>query len=360
MGNIQTRCQDNRRPQKLTLQQLLEKAPNINDHYDAKDANACGPRVPGEGEGSLKLAVLQQGFGWPDNGEFAWGGYGSSCNYCIGQAGCVCNGGAVGVTPVVKRVAYKGDPTNCCRSQSKLDGGTTCDPKWKGLENGNCDDPMRAFCAVDDRIITDQGCITWRDKRNDDVPGVREMVEAACRRGSNMRDNNECQNFFHKSDNRVIGDAIYRDYCSAHMDDVEWCACQNWKQLFTSQKLKDYMDSVSALPECYVSACAGNTKAYKTLDMKTEDKCPNTVLNICDTSITVYDNAQVKENKITCNPGAKDSTIVTGTYVDETNNTWMIYLVITLVILMIFGLAGYMARDTKFMKDLIKEVKDMF
>jgi hypothetical protein len=70
---------------------------------------------------------------FPNNQEFALA-KGAGCGRCKDcNDGRECGGAkdAPGFRPAIKRVDYKGDPTNCCKTGDKFDGGLTCAPKYR-------------------------------------------------------------------------------------------------------------------------------------------------------------------------------------------------------------------------------------
>lgn len=124
-------------PGKFTLADLKDLTKG-----ETKQMNkGCGPLLADSSiAGSNYDMLKKQGFGWPDNGEFEYGGVGDECNMCslIEGYGCECQGSGekvVGKRGVVKRVAFKGDLTECClanierQDANKTIGDYTCDPE---------------------------------------------------------------------------------------------------------------------------------------------------------------------------------------------------------------------------------------
>ena len=91
------------------------KAYSLNDLKDleinkTKQQNkGCCPNIGGAQDGGGQDRCLAKGFSWPNNGEFEWGGLGTSCNMCSDTSsyGCDCSGSAIGgKRPKVKRTAF--------------------------------------------------------------------------------------------------------------------------------------------------------------------------------------------------------------------------------------------------------------
>lgn len=131
---------------------------------DTKQMNAgCGPNLDGDD----KMWLKNKGFGWPENGEFEWGGRGDGCSMCSFDYGCECTAWGAGIggsRGKVKRSAFKGDPTQCClanisrKDASKIVGDYTCDPIYRDPNSTDCTNVYSDYCKVGDRILTDDKC----------------------------------------------------------------------------------------------------------------------------------------------------------------------------------------------------------
>jgi len=150
-------------PYKFTLAELKDLA--IQDGKQME--KGCGAAIEGRTAGNCEETLRSEGFGWPDNGEFDWGGMGSDCNLCTWNYGCECNQGGQyigGKRGKVKRVAFKGDPTECCLANTsgkdsvKTIGDFTCDPKYRNPGGTDCVNVYADYCKVGNRMINDPKC----------------------------------------------------------------------------------------------------------------------------------------------------------------------------------------------------------
>jgi len=124
----------------------------------------CGAAIEGPSAGDCQETLRNKGFGWPDNGEFEWGGMGDNCTLCDGEYGCECPGGIGGRRGRVKRKAFKGDPSECClanmerKDAKKIVGDYTCDPKYRDPNSTDCTNIYADYCKEGDRMMTDAKC----------------------------------------------------------------------------------------------------------------------------------------------------------------------------------------------------------
>lgn len=196
-------------------------------------AKGCGPAVSGVQGGSCYDWLKKRGFGWPENGEFAWGGMGSNCSMCSDVAngyGCDnCTGGKAigGKRGTVKRVAYLGDKVKCCTQQVPLVDGKTCDPKYRTqFSTSDCDEAMASYCQGN--TLKTPICVQWT---NVSLDKKRSAPNAAlkkwCAEGNNFKDPT-CQTWCDKTKN-IVGmqgecDQAALSYCSRNKTDP-LCAC---------------------------------------------------------------------------------------------------------------------------------------
>lgn len=147
-------------PRKFNLDELHDLSIN-----EQKQQNqGCGPKALGTWTSALK----NKGFGWPDNGEFDWGDWGSDCTMCAGvtEYGIECDSGVIGARPQVKRVAFRGDRDGCCwanvkgKDSSKTKDGKTCEPKFRDPNGTECINVYRPYCEDGSRIVNDESCIS--------------------------------------------------------------------------------------------------------------------------------------------------------------------------------------------------------
>jgi len=144
------KCSANGYPRRFSLDELAD----LGIGNTVQMNTGCGPDIEGIGVGSGYDALVTKGFGWPDNGEFAWSGLGDMCGMCsdpingYGCDKCPPDESVPGRRGTVQRVAYKGNPLLCCASQNKLVGGYTCDPKYLNqYRDATCDAMMFEYCA---------------------------------------------------------------------------------------------------------------------------------------------------------------------------------------------------------------------
>ena len=131
-------------PTRLSLEAL--QLTNINDSMQV--TNSCKDLV-----GSYTRTDL-----CPDNGEFQII-QGDACTYDGGDAGneweCwYCGiGGWSGHCPIAgfrtkcKRTSYSADPLQCCLKETAIVDNKTCDPKYRSMNSGACDEYMTTYCS---------------------------------------------------------------------------------------------------------------------------------------------------------------------------------------------------------------------
>ncbi len=276
-------------PRKTQLDELINTG--IGEKYESPFG--CGPDIDGIQAGSGYQQLANKGFEWPQNGEFIWGGLGSRCSMCSNVpsygCGCVVNPSIGGRRGTIERVAYKGNPSNCCISQNALDGDYTCDPKYKNLDSGICDASLTDYCSKDDNIISKQICKNWSSKKPNES---RNIMLDFCKKDNNMN-RTECKDFCFN--NPGLCDQAVGEYCSRNPTDTEFCGCFN-----IPDNLKTLTKSGIALkPHCNISQCI-KPQAYKTKAMIDDKACP--VLNICEQNlnITSADKSELKGINFSC------------------------------------------------------------
>ena len=220
--------------------------------------NGCGPGIEGTQGGGGYDRLKSRGFGWPDNGEFNWGGLGSSCAMCseVGNGyGCDNCGGAQAIggnRGTVKRIAYGADPGACCRSNgSKILNGKTCDPRYRNYTGTDCDDPMLTYCNPNNWGT--QECRAWTQAvitSGRTVPNV--ALSNYCSLGNNFA-KPECQEWCSIVRNnrsmRSACDASSINYCKNNPTDP-LCTCANPPPTIT--KIQDLMANAKV---CWYKPC---------------------------------------------------------------------------------------------------------
>lgn len=160
------KCSDGNKPYTFSLTDLADLGVNDTKEMD----KGCGPHVDGTAGGSGYAYLKGQGFGWPENGEFEWGGLGDSCGLCSADWGCQCSGdkAVIGKKGKVKRTVFKGDPKECCfqnssaKNSTKIVNGLTCAPKYRDPSNSECNAFFLEYCSGD-KIVNDQKCINLKN-----------------------------------------------------------------------------------------------------------------------------------------------------------------------------------------------------
>ena len=184
-------CGNGVRPYKFSIDDLKDIKLNSGKQMD----KGCGAAIDGTGGGSCLDNLKNKGFGWPDNGEFEWGGMGDNCDLCDGEYGCECRdtnhiGGKRGQ---VKRVSYKGDQTKCClanierQDTVKLMDGYTCDPENRKPSSTGCAGIYADSCK-DGKIITDTKCALLETSNS---TLYNQLMKTACN-GSDHYLNDKC------------------------------------------------------------------------------------------------------------------------------------------------------------------------
>lgn len=190
------KCGDeNTKPYKFTLDELADVA--IDDTKEM--IRGCGPNA----DGTHETWLYNRGWGWPDNGEFEYGGRGSGCGLCSdvgGGYGCECSGGnaIAGSRGKVKRKAFLGDPKGCClantrsKNTSKTVDGKTCDSKYRDVSSSECTAIMRDHCSSNDNIIKYDKC---KDLVNSNGTLYNQLMTTYCNKNNTNANSSDCINW---------------------------------------------------------------------------------------------------------------------------------------------------------------------
>ena len=230
-------CNSKGYSRKFTLQELADL--KINQTKEMQEG--CGPCIDGANGGSCYDMLMRRGFGFPDNGEFTWGGLGRDCIMCsdaVDGYGCDNCGGDEGIggcRGTVKRVAYNGNPTKCCiNKECFVDGKYTCDPKYlKDYSDSGCDDVMLEYCKNGNR--EKDVCMDWvkksikegRTVANKDMINYcsKNFGSKACQNWCSATRSTNNDNGNNKSMKYVCDKAVI-SYCKNNKNDPN-CECIN-------------------------------------------------------------------------------------------------------------------------------------
>jgi len=294
MGNT---CSNEGKSRAFTLDELVDlKIGQIKEM-----GKGCGPSITGLQGGSNYARLVSRGFGFPDNGEFAYGGLGSSCAMCSDPAagyGCDnCSGASTvgGSRGTVKRIAYTADPTACCKSVgSKTINGRSCDPKYRNYTETYCDDPMLSYCSQnnwgkDECRSWTQAAITTGSGRT--TPNVQ--ISNYCSTGNNFT-KKECQEWCSsvrdKPDMKRACDGVVINYCNNNPTDPQ-CTCMN-----PPENITKIQNMISSPKVCWYKPCQIlNNNNYITFPMSEEKKDCKSVVCLIDTGDIIIDG---KNNKV--------------------------------------------------------------
>ncbi|AYV77352.1 MAG: myristylated protein [Barrevirus sp.] len=245
--------------------------------------NGCGPSIDGLQGGSCYDWLTKRGFSYPDNGEFNWGGLGSSCPMCSdvnNGYGCDNCGGAQaigGSRGTVKRIAFTGDPTNCCLSNGqKIIDNKTCDPMYRSYITTACDDTMFNYCN-NGNWQTNQ-CRSWTQAL---ISAGRTNANIALSNYCSLSNNfskDECQEWCSATRNqpnmKSACDTASISYCKNNPTDPQ-CTCSNPPTTIT--QLQDLMATSKV---CWYKPCQTlDNDNYITSSM--EDQKRNCVSTTC-------------------------------------------------------------------------------
>lgn len=178
-------CAQGTRPGTFSLTDLQDLS--IGDTKQMQ--TGCTADIGGEGHGSGLAYLKQEWFGWPENGEFEWGGLGDSCGMCAFQWGCECGGANIGgKRGRVKRKQYLGDARSCClanfrKNQTKIIGDKTCAPEHRDPERDTCKGIIRPFCEEGNKIVTDSNCKLLETSNN---TMYSEIMKTFCNKNENI------------------------------------------------------------------------------------------------------------------------------------------------------------------------------
>jgi hypothetical protein len=256
--------------------------------------------------------AIRTGLSWPNNGEFEFGGQGVQCNTCSLNHGaeapcCGASFPVAGVRALVRRKAFKGDAYNCCISGAKLDGTTTCDPKYrKGPNSPDCSTAFADYCAIGNNMLTDQKCITWAALNPTNAATSKSLATTYCKRFPSTE---ECLTWgtAQNDDGKYINANVYAPMLGAHCSkksniNDDFCRTnmalthisggadsfmQNWCQLNAKDDLcscylppdptwTEQEKALFAHPKCYNKFCSD--RGYKT-NNEVNYTCPS--VNFC-------------------------------------------------------------------------------
>lgn len=191
------KCSDEKsKPYKFTLQDLQD----LKVGETLEMARGCGPDVAGEQPGSGCARLKDRGFGWPENGEFAWGGLGQQCGLCSDVAngyGCECSGGesVIGKRGTVIRRAFLADKDACClanaqgKYSSKTVDNKTCDYDYRDPTSPHCTGVIKEFCLKDTNLINDAKCKALNTSHSS---LYKELMKGFCNANSTNANHTEC------------------------------------------------------------------------------------------------------------------------------------------------------------------------
>ena len=270
--------------------------------------HGCGPRITGTQGGSCYAQLVRRGFGFPNNGEFAWGGMGSSCNMCSdvsGGYGCDNCGGANAIggnRGSVKRIAYLADPAKCCQQQQPIiNGGVdmsvaagmgaaaaaaagmiaaaetaagmgqTCDPKYLDQYASDvCDVYMKNYCQQDPNLSSPT-CQSWvKASLNGNRTTPNVVLEDYCSTGKNFT-TKTCQEWCNQVKNlpNMAGecDQAAATYCQNNSSDP-LCTCMN-----PPKNVSQAEDLIASAKVCWYAPCKDlSNDNYMTSTMRDQKK----------------------------------------------------------------------------------------
>lgn len=263
----------------------LEELSDLKVGETKEMGRGCGPDIGGTQGGSCYDWLSKRGFGWPNNGEFNWGGIGNSCSMCsdVGKGyGCDnCSGAEAigGKRGSVKRIAFTADDKLCCKQQIKMINGKTCDPKYlKNYEDDACDVQMKEYCVGD--TLTTNECQKWINtalNKERSIPNI--SLKNYCSQGTNFS-NLTCQTWCDKVRNipKMAGecDQVVFEYCKNNTTDP-LCNCLNPPETITKVE-----GLISSAKVCWYRACKDLTNDnFITSNMRDQKKnCVSTVCTI--------------------------------------------------------------------------------
>lgn len=290
----------------------LNDLQNLGLNETREMGHGCGPNIGGQQAGSGYDRLVQRGFGYPNNGEFAWGGLGSSCSQCsdpdngYGCDNCSGSKAVSGRRGTVRRIAYLGDVNACCTTQPGLVNNQTCSPDYNAsnYSNGKCNDPMSSMCAQGTNIVDNANCVTWRNAVGVNNGQAQALMKAYCSSGDNLT-GSTCQQWLAANPTQLKGwyDTEAGKYCSSHPDNKTFCACYN---LPTELTQNSKLSAIAVKPYCYYDKCSAGTGAYVSQDMMAST-CPT--IQVCNQTVNAnLTDSEIKALNITCNQTSEATT----------------------------------------------------
>lgn len=298
----------------------------------------CGPAVSGTQGGSCYSRLVGRGFSYPANGEFNWGGMGSTCAMCsevtkgYGCDNCTGSNAIIGRRGTVKRISYLGDKAKCCYSGTQVVDGKTCDPKYVNqYATTDCDEAMIAHCVGDN--IENNKCRQWISTSLDNKRSTPNTnLKTYCSQGKNYA-KAVCQEWVDKTKN-ISGfegesDQSIIAYCTNNPTDAN-CTCM--KPPSNVSKIEELMSSAKV---CWYKPCQTLTNDnYITSTMRQQKKnCTSTacLIEAGDIQVSGTDNKVtfsndcvtqiLKDQGSTGSSGTTDTTDTTNSNGTTTQNT---------------------------------------
>jgi len=293
-----------------------------------KDAGSgCVAPNSGSQPGSGRAVAEEHGFGYPNNGEFDFYLGNTPCSRCLftnGDDSCTGALAPAGVRPAVKRIAYKGDPTECCQTGNLLDSNSnTCDPKYQNADN--CTTALTNFCNNTDNISSSK-CAGFIQKHGKDQ--FLDTINSYCKIKDNVK-GTFCQTM-----KNAETDQIVTDYCKANKDDTSFCGCYNLGSDYVSIINQLAAKGQTLTPWCSLKTCATNSIAYKPYSW--DGTCPS--MNVCLQSINVgsAQNADFKNINFICdNTSTSNTNTVTPSSFNLASNSKYLLLIPVFLFLII-------------------------
>ena len=199
-----------------------------------------------------------------NNNEFV--GAGNSGSKCKCRA--LCTDGCC--RKLCKRVAYSGDPTECCQRGGPsyyLDNNNivrTCDPIYRkaNWKNNKCDHALTDYCKKGDNLFGET-CRAWVT--------TFQPVGLVSEKSSNGY-----------VDSTILEVCNRKEYATK-----DECAC-----IVSANEVRQKLPSANNLPvQCMYNKCANNPRAYKTTSMLAPCNIVNCEMNINDMEIVAGDPA---------------------------------------------------------------------
>lgn len=273
------------RPGPVELNDLVNIS--IGDVYTVP--GGCCPDIAWR-HGDCPARFSQRGGSFPNNGEFNIVESNQGCGACglvrLGY-GCECSGGMNGNKFGIQRVAYNGDPTQCCISGAQIDGSYTCNPEYNNASSPSCSSALNDYCSQGANMFTNPRCGEWATANPNEYNNAMGMI---CNAMDLTLDQYSGQCISWCMQNPGKCNTSMQNYCTENPD-ISMCSC------YASTAAMKNIFASDVNPSCIDANCIQHGYQFYEGNLN----CPNEVtcieqLNLKNSGIAIAPNINLQQN----------------------------------------------------------------